>query len=235
MELSVGVKLRLAATESHSGPPRHAARCQLQLLVGLPAHRCDLTRVAPTCAMEIVPAHPHAIAPVTGPGSPAHRGGVLVPGTRRAPSPPHGPRGETTGPAPRTRPPWQVSPCGVDLMPRVPQRGEVEEPLHAESLLCTPTPGRRSDTVPEARRPVEHTRSARSEALERSQAPGPPGSGRARAPPCGYDGRVHRTGRPACGALGHAAAAVGESQRPARSGAEMRHGLHRVLQDARDR
>src|SRR5207247_96070 len=35
---ALGVKLRLAATESRPGTSRPADRCQLQRLVGLPAH-----------------------------------------------------------------------------------------------------------------------------------------------------------------------------------------------------
>ena len=45
---ALGVKLRLAATEAHPATPPPTARCQLQLLVGLPAHRCSLRRFSPT-------------------------------------------------------------------------------------------------------------------------------------------------------------------------------------------
>ena len=45
---AVGVKLRLAATESRPRLLRRAARCQLQLLVGRTAHRGGLRRFFPT-------------------------------------------------------------------------------------------------------------------------------------------------------------------------------------------
>jgi hypothetical protein len=64
-KLTLRVKLRLAAIESHPGSSRYAARCQLQLLVGRIAYRGGLTWETPTRAMEVIPDHCHAIAPAT--------------------------------------------------------------------------------------------------------------------------------------------------------------------------
>jgi hypothetical protein len=107
-----------------------APRCPRQLLVGLTPTEAACDAVLRR-AMEFVPRHPHAIPPATGPGRSAHRGGGRILGTRPASSPPHRPRGNTTGLAPRTRPLWQASPCDAALMLRVAQRGRVEEPHHA--------------------------------------------------------------------------------------------------------
>jgi len=61
---AVGVKLRLAGTESHPGPSRDAARCQLQLRVGQTAYRCGLTRVSPRALWSLEEVTPTASRPL---------------------------------------------------------------------------------------------------------------------------------------------------------------------------
>src|SRR5262245_50443541 len=81
---ALGVKRRLAVTEAHTATRPPTARCPLQLLVGLAAYRCGLTRWTPTRAMEVMSDHSHAITPATGTGSPAHHGVARGPSVLRA-------------------------------------------------------------------------------------------------------------------------------------------------------
>ena len=57
---ALGVKRRLAATETHIDTSPPTARCPLQLLVGLPAYRCGLTKVAPRALWSLQEVTPTA-------------------------------------------------------------------------------------------------------------------------------------------------------------------------------
>ena len=175
-------------------------------------------RGAPTRAMEVMPGHPHAHVPATGPDSPTRNGVARVPSVPRGAQRPPGPRGVPTRQAPGTPHPWPAVSCGAGVMPHAPSPAGRGCPPRGMTPVHTGA-DRRWDTVPDARRPVGHTRSASP-----GQVGAPPAVARARCgsgptSQGGHEGRVHTTAPPACGDPARAAATAGESQRPATSSA----------------
>jgi hypothetical protein len=103
-------------------PPTPPGQGQLQLLVGLPAHRCGLTRFLQPRAMAFTWGPLDVRRPVTGSAGPTWEGAMAVHGTATAPE--HGPQAvvPVPWPPPGTRPPWQGCPRSTALLRRTPLR-----------------------------------------------------------------------------------------------------------------
>jgi hypothetical protein len=82
---ALGVKVHLAATEPRPRPPTPTGQVKLQLLVGLPAYRCGLTRFLPPRAMEFTVGPSYVRRPITGSASPACEEAMAGQGAATAP------------------------------------------------------------------------------------------------------------------------------------------------------
>src|SRR5262249_37819994 len=100
---ALGVKLRLAATESRLGATRWTARCQRQLLGGLTPTDAACAAVL-RCTRACVPGAVSVVRPVGSAHAPEYGDGGWVPHLGRAPRRPQRPRYNPTR-LPRASPP----------------------------------------------------------------------------------------------------------------------------------
>ena len=174
-------------------------------------------RGAPTRAMEVMPGHPHAHVPATGPDSPTRNGVARVPSVPRVLSAPRTAWGPHTA-GTRHTPPLAggLLRCWCHAARSLANRGGVpparDDPGAHQELTAGGTLFRmRVAPLGTHGLPVQGRWGLHRRWPERCGS-GPTSQG-------GHEGRVHTTAPPACGDPARAAATAGESQRPATSSA----------------
>jgi hypothetical protein len=179
MSNALGVKRRLAATETHTDTSHPTARCPLQLLVGRTAYRCGLTQIAPRTLWSLEEVPPTVSSPLRlrGPSSAVRRGVGCVPwkphdgpadphqtppGWHQAPHTPHRPlrryrhqAAHSPGSADGGAPPRGLTPVYTRSWPQVGHRSGGVASHRAPTVGQSPHPGTSTGGCPrEVRQPA---------------------------------------------------------------------------------